>query len=157
MVSSREQLRQELQDKGYAVVPDLLTPKECDALTSQFRDWVGKFEEGQIPLQKKSSVIQSYRVGHFQQSWEVRLRAKVVFQAVWGTEKLLSSVDGIAISKPPLNGTQKNLLKFYKFLVFSYSFIVLFWFSVLVCILYPIFNLLINILGAEEYQINVHV
>lgn len=107
MVSSREQLRQELYDKGYAVVPDLLTLKECDALTSQFRDWVGKFEEGQIPLQKKSSVIQSYRVGHFQQSWEVRLRAKTVFQAVWGTEKLLSSVDGIAISKPPLNGTQK--------------------------------------------------
>lgn len=100
MVSSREQLRQELYDKGYAVVPDLLT-------TSQFRDWVSKFEEGQIPLQKKSSVIQSYRVGHFQQSWEVRLRAKAVFQAVWGTEKLLSSVDGIAISKPPLNGTQK--------------------------------------------------
>lgn len=98
-----EQLRQELHDKGYAVVPDLLTPKECDALTSQFRDWAGKFEEGQIPLQKKSSVIQSYRVGHFQQSWEVRLRAKAVFQAVWETEKLLSSVDGIAISKPPLN------------------------------------------------------
>lgn len=139
MVSSREQLRQELHDKGYAVVPDLLTPKECDALTSEFRDWAGKFEEGQIPLQKKSSVIQSYRVGHFQQSWEVRLRAKAVFQAVWETEKLLSSVDGIAISKPPLNGTQNNLFKFYyKLLVSSYSFQVLLWFSVLICTLYLI-------------------
>lgn len=134
MVSSREQLRQELHDKGYAVVPDLLTPKECDALTSQFRDWAGKFEEGQIPLQKKSSVIQSYRVGHFQQSWEVRLRAKAVFQAVWETEKLLSSVDGIAISKPPLNGTQNNLFNFIinylcPLIPFKFCYGFLFWYA----------------------------
>ncbi|XP_048764556.1 uncharacterized protein LOC125672352 isoform X2 [Ostrea edulis] len=95
------EIRKELEDKGYVVVPDLLTLKECDTLTSQYKDWVDKFDEGVIPLQKRTSVIQTYRVGHFQQSWEVRLRAKAVFQAVWRTEKLLSSIDGIAISKPP--------------------------------------------------------
>ncbi|XP_062569438.1 uncharacterized protein LOC134231494 [Saccostrea cucullata] len=98
-----EKMRQELQENGYAVIPNLLTSEECDRLTSQFRDWVAEFDDSYIPLQKKSSVIQSYRCGHFEPSWEVRLRAKKIFQEVWGTEKLLSSIDGIAISKPPEN------------------------------------------------------
>lgn len=62
-----------------------------------------------FPSKRRRSVIQTYRVGHFEASWEARLRAKAVFQAVWGTEKLLSSVDGIAIAKPPQNGTQTIL------------------------------------------------
>jgi hypothetical protein len=113
-----------LEDKGYVVIPDLLTPKECDTLTSQYKDWVDKFDEGHIPLQKRTSVIQSYRVGHFQQSWEVRLKAKAVFQAVWGTEKLLSSIDGIAISKPPQNGTknQYGFISLLSFQLFSYIY-----------------------------------
>lgn len=69
----------------------------------------GKFDKAELPLKKRRSVIQTYRVGHFEASWEARLRAKAVFQAVWGTEKLLSSVDGIAIAKPPQNGTQTIL------------------------------------------------
>lgn len=94
-----------MEENGYAVIPDLMTASECDTLTSEFKDWVDKFHDGHIPLQKRTSVIQSYRVGHFQPSWEVRLKAKAVFKAVWGTDKLLSSIDGIAISKPPENGT----------------------------------------------------
>ncbi|XP_061195767.1 uncharacterized protein LOC133203993 [Saccostrea echinata] len=103
---NRDKLRQEVEDKGYAVVPDLLTPEECDSLMSQYKDWVNKFDEGHIPLQNRASVIQSYRVGHFKPSWEVRLKSKAVFEAIWGTEKLLSSTDGIAISKPPENADQ---------------------------------------------------
>lgn len=102
-------MRQELNEKGYVVVPDLFTPAESDRLALQFKDWVAKFDKAELPLKKRRSVIQTYRVGHFEASWEARLRAKAVFQAVWGTEKLLSSVDGIAIAKTPQNGTQTIL------------------------------------------------
>nr|XP_022343643.1 uncharacterized protein LOC111136813 [Crassostrea virginica] len=101
-----DKLQKELEENGYAVIPDLMTASECDTLTSEFKDWVDKFHDGHIPLQKRTSVIQSYRVGHFQPSWEVRLKAKAVFKAVWGTDKLLSSIDGIAISKPPENADE---------------------------------------------------
>jgi hypothetical protein len=87
-----------------------MTPEECDTLTSQYKIWMDKFDVSDTTLKQRRSVIQSYRVGHFQQSWEVRLKAKAVFQAVWGTEKLLSSIDGIAISRPPQNGTENMLL-----------------------------------------------
>ena len=35
---------------------------------------------------------------------QVRLQVKPVFAALWGTEKLLSSTDGIAVGRPPENG-----------------------------------------------------
>ena len=102
---SRDKLQEELEENGYAVIPDLMTPAECDALTSEFKAWLDKFDDGHTPLQKRTSVIQSYRVGHFEPSWKVRLKAKAVFQAIWGTDKLLSSIDGIAIAEPPEDGT----------------------------------------------------
>ncbi|XP_048762823.1 uncharacterized protein LOC125671281 isoform X2 [Ostrea edulis] len=47
------------------------------------------------------SLVQSYRIGHFNASWAVRLKVKHVFADLWGTEKLLTSVDGVAASPPP--------------------------------------------------------
>ncbi|XP_033763053.1 LOW QUALITY PROTEIN: uncharacterized protein LOC117344435 [Pecten maximus] len=97
----------QIQEKGYAVVPNVLTHEECDRYIGQYKSWLQKFEDLGVECSSRNSVIQSYRTGHFAASWEVRLKAKPVFAKVWKTEKLLSSADAIAISKPPEEGSDE--------------------------------------------------
>ena len=51
-----------------------------------------------------NTIIQDYSVAHISASWEARLLTKPLFAALWGTQKLLTSFDGIAIGKPPESG-----------------------------------------------------
>ncbi|KAK3088110.1 hypothetical protein FSP39_014803 [Pinctada imbricata] len=98
---TREKILAELESKGYVVIPGVVPRDECDKCIAEYKAWLAKFDEHGIEFKQRRSVIQSYRVGHFAPSWRVRLKAKTVFARVWGTEKLLSSIDGIAISQPP--------------------------------------------------------
>ncbi|KAL8569721.1 hypothetical protein ACOMHN_007244 [Nucella lapillus] len=101
-----EENRQELQDKGYTVIPDVLTDQECQQYIRQYQDWLSaNFADGEFPL-ASHSLIQRYAVGHLEPSWRVRLKARDVFAQVWGTERLLSSVDAVAIGRPPEEGEE---------------------------------------------------
>ena len=51
-----------------------------------------------------NTIIHKYSVAHMSASWEARLLTKPLFAALWGTQKLLSSYDGVAIGKPPETG-----------------------------------------------------
>ncbi|PVD36951.1 hypothetical protein C0Q70_03944 [Pomacea canaliculata] len=101
----RDAILKELNDKGYCVIPDVLTSDECDVYIGKYRDWLATFGEDEAPFQRHS-IIQSYRVGHLEPTWEVRLKAKSVFQTIWQTDKLLSSVDAVAIAEPPEKESQ---------------------------------------------------
>ncbi|PVD36947.1 hypothetical protein C0Q70_03940 [Pomacea canaliculata] len=90
----------ELNDKGYCVIPDVLTSEECDVYAEKYRDWLAAFGADEAPYED-CSIIQSHRVGHLEQTWQVRLKAKSVFQTIWQTDKLLSSFDAVAIAEPP--------------------------------------------------------
>ncbi|XP_021350058.1 uncharacterized protein LOC110448233 isoform X2 [Mizuhopecten yessoensis] len=94
-----EALSRDLETKGYSVVSGVVTTEECDIYTQQFKDWVAKFGDD-LPF-SHDSLMHYYRVGHFDATWRVRLKAKRVFASLWNTEKLLSSMDGIAIGVPP--------------------------------------------------------
>ncbi|XP_025080920.1 uncharacterized protein LOC112556286 isoform X2 [Pomacea canaliculata] len=102
---NRDAILKELNDKGYCVIPDVLTSDECDVYIGKYRDWLATFGEDEAPFQRHS-IIQSYRVGHLEPTWEVRLKAKSVFQTIWQTDKLLSSVDAVAIAEPPEKESQ---------------------------------------------------
>ena len=78
----------ELDEKGYCVIPSVLTSEECDAHIAFYRDWLGKFGGDDWPFQRHS-LIQSYRIGHFQPSWETRMSTKKVFEV----STVLCSVD----------------------------------------------------------------
>ncbi|XP_046369742.1 uncharacterized protein LOC124144415 [Haliotis rufescens] len=95
-----EATKRELATKGYAVVPDVLTGKECDELIGRYKLWLGTFQDGDFPNRRKS-ILHQYRIGHFGATWSARLKVKPVFASIWDTEKLLTSFDGVAISKPP--------------------------------------------------------
>ncbi|GFN95682.1 phytanoyl-coa dioxygenase phyh [Plakobranchus ocellatus] len=101
-----EQNRDELENKGVTVVHDVVSEVDCDRHQEFFKDWLGNFPPGQWP-QSRNSLIQRYKSGHLQPAWEVRLSAKPVFAQVWGTPKLLSSMDAIAIGRPPEEGEEK--------------------------------------------------
>ena len=44
-------------------------------------------------------LIQKYKAAHMKPTWEIRLKSKHVFAGIFGTDKLVSSTDAIAIGK----------------------------------------------------------
>ncbi|XP_060073745.1 uncharacterized protein LOC132553514 [Ylistrum balloti] len=102
-----DEILKQLNEKAYAVVPNVLTLDECDRYMAEFKSWHKKFDDLGVECSSRNSVIQSYRTGHFSTSWEVRLKSKPIFAKVWKTDKLLSSADAIAISKPPEQGSEE--------------------------------------------------
>lgn len=95
----------ELRLNGYTVVKDVLTSDECEQTIGQYKDWLSQFKDGDWP-HSVNSLIQRYNVGNMEPTWFVRLKSKKVFAQVWGTDKLLSSVDAIAIGRPPEDGKE---------------------------------------------------
>ncbi|RUS71290.1 hypothetical protein EGW08_020947 [Elysia chlorotica] len=98
--------REELETKGVTMVPDVLSMEDCDKHQAFFRNWLKRFPDGQWP-ETLSSLIQGYGAGHLEPAWDVRLKTRSVFAQVWGTNKLLSSMDFIAIGRPPEDGEEK--------------------------------------------------
>lgn len=97
----RDKLKNDLETRGYSVVAGVVPTEECDECIKEFRVWFDKFgKEATI----RRSLIHQYKLSHSSAAWRLRLRAKPVFEAIWGTEKLLSSTDGIAIGEPPEQG-----------------------------------------------------
>nr|KAG5712389.1 hypothetical protein BaRGS_023968 [Batillaria attramentaria] len=76
MLTSRH--REELEEKGYTVVEGVLTEGECD----------------------------QYKMGHLAPTWDIRLKCKHVFAQLWGTDRLLTSFDSVAIGRPPEEGVE---------------------------------------------------
>ncbi|XP_046547044.1 uncharacterized protein LOC124257098 [Haliotis rubra] len=97
---NRESVIRDLEEKGYAVISDVCSAQDCDTYISQYRDWLSQFEEDDWPFQVES-VIQSYDISHFANTWNCRLKAKPVFAKIWETEKLLTSFEGVSVSFPP--------------------------------------------------------
>nr|KAG5712390.1 hypothetical protein BaRGS_023969 [Batillaria attramentaria] len=50
---------------------------------------------------RKELEEKGYKLGHLAPSWEIRLKCKNAFAQLWGTDRLLSSFDCVAIGRPP--------------------------------------------------------
>ena len=101
-----EQALKDLEEEGVAVIPNILTDAECDQQIQILKDWLARFGDDQFP-ENVSSIIHQYNIGHSETSWTCRLKAKHIFDQIFGTEKLLTSFDGLAISQPPESGKTK--------------------------------------------------
>ena len=95
---------QSLEENGYAVIPNVLDISDCDLYIKEYKDWAQRVEDTGITISSFESLIQGHRIGHFNASWCVRLKVKDVFAQIWQTDKLLSSVDAMALSYPPEQG-----------------------------------------------------
>jgi hypothetical protein len=105
-----DEVKRQLEEVGVAVFPGVLTPEFCDECTDEYKLWVRNF--GKSGPDNINSIIHKYGCAHMNATWRVRVAVKSVFATLWGTDKLLSSFDGIALSKPPEAG--KGSSKFHK-------------------------------------------
>ncbi|XP_063409879.1 uncharacterized protein LOC134693101 [Mytilus trossulus] len=95
----RERVFEELETKGYSVIPNVLSENKCEQYISIYKAWLDRFGD-ERPYWNKS-LMKQYRLSHCEPTWNIRLAAKPVFASIWKTDKLLTSMDGISIGEPP--------------------------------------------------------
>ena len=91
-------VRKSLEEKGYAVVKNVLTPEEVKQARAMFDEW-----RVSVPnLDKQHNTVdphgiyKHHEVGHQRHAWFIRTRPNVqeVFKKFWGTDELVVSFDG---------------------------------------------------------------
>ena len=88
----------DLKEKGYCVIPDVLSPEDILKCTESFKEWytttsnLKTFHETTDP----HGIFKYHEVGHQYFAWYLRTRPKIieVFQQIWETEELVVSFDG---------------------------------------------------------------
>ncbi|XP_076452055.1 uncharacterized protein LOC143287717 [Babylonia areolata] len=99
--------REELETSGYTVVPGVLSEDDCQLYIQQYVDWIeNNFDQGSFPYTRRG-IIHGYSIGHLSPSWHVRLKTKPLFEELWGTRELLSSMDAVSIGRPPEQGEEE--------------------------------------------------
>ena len=96
--SHKMDINTELDQKGYCVVPDVLTPEEIAYAYDLFKGW-----QTTIPNHDKihanvnpHGIYKYHEAGHTRHAWYLRTRPAVqdVFKALWDTDDLIVSFDG---------------------------------------------------------------
>lgn len=100
MVYITKKHRKELKGHGFTVVKQVVPESHCDSWVHEYHQWLSQFEDGEWPF-TAHSLLQRYNTGNLETTWKARLSTKKVFSELWGTEKLLTSIDAIAIGRPP--------------------------------------------------------
>ncbi|XP_005107980.2 uncharacterized protein LOC101855975 [Aplysia californica] len=95
----RKSILKDLDERGFCVVPGVIEEADCDQILAKYKAWLSHFGEEDFPKNRRT-VIHGYGACQMEPTWEIRLKAKPVFASVWGTEKLLSSMDGIGLQRP---------------------------------------------------------
>ena len=89
---------EELKEKGYCVIDNILSQDEIDTSLIYFREWVESSEQFKKLHSKVSphGIIKHFEVGHQKHAWYIRTREKVqnVFREIWNTNNLVVSFDG---------------------------------------------------------------
>lgn len=95
----------DLDEKGYAVVPGVLTDAECDSVLEKMKSFIaglGRNIEERNDLSNIHGIYQHYGVGQSAAVWEVRTNPAVArpFEEIYGTNDLLVSFDGFCLMLP---------------------------------------------------------
>ena len=106
----------DLETKGYAVIPGILDETECNQLENGFwsfwyRLTSGKIREDDPETWKEiynyfpnhGMLVQHFSIGHMQEIWNLRTHPLVleVFQRIWNTSELAVSFDGASTGFAP--------------------------------------------------------
>lgn len=115
------EIKAELREKGYAIIPNLLADYECESMinncwnylenaTSLMKRPMKRDDESTWPTYynlypTRGMIMKHYGIGHSQLVWDVRQNEKIidVFSKLWRTppEELLVSFDGASFAPPP--------------------------------------------------------
>ncbi len=119
--TTKENLRQTLEEYGVAIIPNVLDEQECNHMFNGIWDYFEHISQTwETPLDRNdestfrgfydlfpmhSMLIQYFSIGHNQASWNVRQNPKIVdiFSHFWNVypEDLLVSFDALSFNIPP--------------------------------------------------------
>mmetsp|Transcript_13442 Transcript_13442/g.32411 ORF Transcript_13442/g.32411 Transcript_13442/m.32411 type:complete len:116 (+) Transcript_13442:142-489(+) len=92
----------DLREKGYAVIPDVLTPDECLSLENGFWNFWRRLSGGLLTKKhpqtwkiifdffpRHGMLLQHFSIGHLQEIWNVRSHEKLrVYSLQFGVPKI---------------------------------------------------------------------
>ena len=93
-----EKYKNELDIKGWTIIPDVLSPPEIDSALTMFKNWQQKIVNHDSMHEKINphGIYKFHEVGHTDYAWFIRTRpaVKEAFKHIWSCDKLISSFDG---------------------------------------------------------------
>ena len=103
LIFHRDDLLKELETNGYVIIPNGVD-RSCDNSLLKYQEWYSTFKESGEAIRRNSYMIDGYKISHSETSWGIRGSVRQLFGLIWGTGKLLTSVEGIAMFNPPEKG-----------------------------------------------------
>lgn len=117
--TTKEGLRETLDNYGVAIIPSVLDNEECSQMVSGLWDYFEHIsQKWELPISRDntytfrqiynlyplhSMLFQHYNIGHAQVCWDLRQKEKIVdiFKHFWDDDELLTSFDGVSFNMPP--------------------------------------------------------
>ena len=91
-------IKSELAEKGYCIIPDVLSEHEVELCMSSFKYWQNSIPDHNIMHKYFDSfgIYKYYMVGHIYHAWYIRTRESIqnIFKGLWETDELIVSFDG---------------------------------------------------------------
>lgn len=89
---------EDLKQKGYTIIPDVITTEEVELAKRLFYDWQKTIPEHD-KLHKNVSphgIYKHFEAGHQEHAWFIRTHPNVVniFKKIWNSDELIVSFDG---------------------------------------------------------------
>lgn len=106
-----QQIKADLEEKGYAIVSDVLNTQEITDYINDYRKWRRENKLLRFHMKKDPHGIHKFhQIGHQRFVWKVRLNKNVqaVFKLIWDTDDLVVSFDGCCYI--PKNCTKPDTL-----------------------------------------------
>ena len=93
-----KQIKQELSNKGYVIIPNILTSEEINLYSQEFHKWRNSIENLDS-IHKRISphlIYKFHQIGHQRHAWLIRTNPKIIniFKQLWDTDELVVSFDG---------------------------------------------------------------
>jgi hypothetical protein len=93
-----ESIKKELEEKGYIIIPNILSSKEIELFKKEFTDWynsIPNFQKIHNTIDPHG-IFKYHEVGHQRLAWLCRTHSKVleIFKYLWNTDELVVSFDG---------------------------------------------------------------
>lgn len=115
LVQKVRQAAIDLEEKGYAVIPDLYSSEECREIGTTMWQHLNEISDGRLTPEKdykharatellphKHGIVESFRFGHLRTIREIRRDKRViaVFALLYGTDQLTASMDRVNFKFP---------------------------------------------------------
>ena len=97
-IDNIEYYTNELLEKGYTIIPNILNVQQIDEFIMEFNKWMDSVEDIDYlhSIIHYHGIFKYFQVAHQRFAWLLRTNKKIqnVFKAIWNTEELVCSFDG---------------------------------------------------------------